>query len=113
GVGGRSDRAWCGDATGWGVPPRVFSELADVFGWEIDLGRDLRPGDEFRVLYENTRQAGEAAAEAGTVIGAEITAGGRELTAVFFEDDDGHGAYYQPSGEPLSREFLRYPLEFP
>ena len=112
GVAGRIDRGLREDATGAGVPPRVVSELADVFGWEVDLASDLHPGDEFGVLYENTRQAGDAAAEPGKVIGAEINARGWELTAVFFEDDDGHGAYYRPSGEPLSREFLRYPLEF-
>src|SRR5436190_13146599 len=110
GVAGRIERGLREDATGAGVPARVVSELDDIFSWELDLESDLRPGDEFRVLYENTRQAAEAVAV--TVIAAEIIAGGRELTAVFFEDDDGHGAYYQPSGEPLSREFLRYPLEF-
>ena len=112
GVAGRIERGLREDATGAGVPARVVSELADVFGWELDLASDLHPGDEFGVLYENTRQAGDAAAEPGNVIGAEINARGWELTAVFFEDDDGHGAYYRPSGEPLSREFLRYPLEF-
>ena len=112
GVAGRIERGLREDATGAGVPPRVVSELADIFGWDFDLETDLRPGDEFRVLYENTRQAGEAVAEPGTVIGAEVTTRGRDLTAVFFEDEDGHGAYYQPSGEALSREFLRYPVEF-
>ena len=112
GVAGRIERGLREDATGAGVPPRVVSELADIFGWELDLGSDLHPGDEFRVLYENTRQAGEPVGEPGNVLGAAINARGWELTAVFFEDDDGHGAYYRPSGEPLSREFLRYPLEF-
>ncbi len=112
GVAGEIERGLREDATGSGVPPHVVSELAEIFGWEIDLESDLHRGDEFRVLYENTRQVGEARAEPGTVLGAEITAGGRELTAVFFEDDDGHGAYYQPSGDPVSRDFLRYPVEF-
>src|SRR5438876_3753166 len=112
GVAGRIEHGLREDATGAGVPPRVVSELADIFGWELDVGNDLHPGDEFRVLYENTRQAGEAVGEPGNVLGAAINARGWELTAVFFEDDDGHGAYYRPSGEPLSREFLRYPLEF-
>src|SRR5206468_613528 len=82
GVARRIERGLREDATGSGVPPRVVSELADIFSWELDLESDLRPGDEFRVLYENTRQAAEAVAV--TVIAAEIIAGGRELTAVFF-----------------------------
>ena len=112
GMAAQIERGLREDATGSGVPPRVVSDLADIFGWELDLESDLHRGDEFRVLYENTRQVGEAVAEPGNVLGAEIITGGRALTAVFFEDDDGHGAYYQPSGEPLSREFLRYPVEF-
>jgi murein DD-endopeptidase MepM/ murein hydrolase activator NlpD len=100
------------DAALAGVPPHVVSELAEIFGWELDLENDLRPGDEFRVLYENTWQAGGSAPEPGTVLGAEIVTGGQPSTAVFFEDPDGHGAYYRPSGDALSRDFLRYPVEF-
>jgi murein DD-endopeptidase MepM/ murein hydrolase activator NlpD len=95
-----------------GVPPRVVSELADIFGWEVDLESDLRPGDEFRILYENIWEAGGARAESGSVLGAEIVTRGRPVTAIFFEDAEGRGGYYRPSGDALSREFLRYPLEF-
>jgi murein DD-endopeptidase MepM/ murein hydrolase activator NlpD len=100
------------DATESGIPPRVVSELADIFGWELDVATGLGPGDEFRVLYENIWQTGAPAGEPGNVLGAEIVRDGLPLTAVFFEDADGHGAYYQPNGEPLSRDLLRYPLEF-
>jgi murein DD-endopeptidase MepM/ murein hydrolase activator NlpD len=112
GAAGRIARGLRDDATGAGVPARIVSELADIFGWELELESDLRPGDEFRVLYENTWQAGTARPEPGNVLGAEIVAHGRPLVAVFFEDEDGRGAYYHPSGDPLSRELLRYPVEF-
>src|SRR6185503_7271126 len=112
GAAGRVDRGLREDATAAGVPPRIVSELAEIFGWELDLENDLRPGDEYRILYENTWQTGAARPEAGNVLGAEIVAGGRTHTAVFFEDEDGGGAYYRPNGEPLAREFLRYPVEF-
>jgi len=100
------------DAGDSGVPPRVISEMADIFGWDIDLDNDLRPGDEFRILYENIWQAGEARAEPGKVLGAEILASNRPTIAVFFEDADGRGGYYRPTGDPLARAFLRYPVEF-
>ena len=112
GAAGRIEHGLREDAAQSGVPPRIVSELAEIFGWEIDVENDLRPGDEFRVLYENTWQAGGALPEPGNILGAEIVVRGRATTAVFFEDTDGHGAYYRPSGDPLSRDFLRYPVAF-
>jgi len=107
----RIERGLREDARAASIPEPVVSALADIFGWELDAF-DLRPGDAFRVLYENTWQTGAARPEPGNVVGAEIISGGRTLTAIFFEDDDGNGAYYTPGGEPLSRAFLRYPLGF-
>lgn len=112
GVAGRIARGFREDVADSGVPPRVVSDLADIFGWDIDVGTDLRPGDEYRVLYEDIWQAGGAQPEPGHVLGAEIVAAGRNETAVFFEDRDGNGGYYAPNGAPLSRAFLRYPVEF-
>jgi murein DD-endopeptidase MepM/ murein hydrolase activator NlpD len=112
GLAGRIHRGLREDATGSGVPESVVSEIADIFGWELDVSDGLLAGDEFRVLYENIWQAGESRAEPGKVLGAEIVARGRPITAVLFEDADGRGAYYEPSGAPISREFLRYPVEF-
>jgi murein DD-endopeptidase MepM/ murein hydrolase activator NlpD len=99
------------DALEAGVPERVVSALADIFGWDLDVS-ELRTGDEFRVLYENTWQIGELDPEPGNVVGAELVAGGHRVTAVFFEDEDGRGAYYRPDGSAVSRELLRYPLAF-
>jgi murein DD-endopeptidase MepM/ murein hydrolase activator NlpD len=112
GAAARIEHGFREDATAAGIPEPVVSALADIFGWELDPATDLAPGDELRVLYENTWQTGGAHPEPGNVVGARLVTRGRSLTAIFFEDGDGNGAYYTPAGEPLSREFLRYPLEF-
>ena len=112
GVAGRIERGLREDTVESHVPARIVSDLADIFGWDVDVAGDLRPGDEFRVVYEDIWQTGGARPEPGNVLGAEIVSRGRATTAVFFEDADGNGGYYRPSGEALSRTFLRYPLEF-
>lgn len=112
GVAGRIERGLQEDAARAGVPASVVSELAEIFGWELDIASDLRSGDDFRVLYENIWQAGALRPETGKVLAAGIRARGRDITAVLFEDADGRGGYYKPNGEPVSREFLRYPVEF-
>jgi murein DD-endopeptidase MepM/ murein hydrolase activator NlpD len=112
GVAGRIERGLREDVLDAGVPESIVSELADIFGWEVDVANGLRRGDEFRILYENIWETGGARPEAGKVLAAEITTRGRRITAVLFEDADGKGAYYRPNGEPVSREFLRYPVEY-
>ncbi len=112
GVAGRIERGLREDAVGAGVPERVVAQLADVLGWELDVDGGLAAGDEFRVLYENLWEVGLGRAEAGNVLGATIVSRGRAITAVYFEDADGRSGYFRPTGEALSRTFLRYPVEF-
>ncbi len=112
GVAGRIDRGLREDALESGVPEPVVAGLADIFGWDVDVEGGLKQGDEFRVIYENIWQAGADKPEIGTLLGAQIISHGQPATAVFFEDADGHGAYYSPTGDAVSRTLLRYPLQF-
>jgi murein DD-endopeptidase MepM/ murein hydrolase activator NlpD len=95
-----------------GLPAEVASELVDIFGWDLDVGANLSPGDEFRIIYENLWETGKAVPSPGQILGAEIVTHGVPLTAVLFENEDGSGGYYAPDGHALSRDFLRYPVEF-
>ena len=112
GVAARIERGLREDSLELGLPARVVSDLADIFGWDVDVASGLHPGDELRVVYEHIWQTGGASPEPGNVLGAEIVSRGRATTAIFFEDVDGNGGYYRPSGDALSRTFLRYPLDF-
>jgi len=112
GVACRIERVLREDAIEAGVPVRVVGELVDAFAWDVDVETGLRPGDEFRVLYENVWQTGLGRPEAGNVLGASVVTGGRTVTAVYFADADGRGAYYRPTGTAVTRSFLRYPVEF-
>jgi len=115
GVAGRIERGLREDALESGVPEPVVAGLADIFGWDVDVEGGLKQGDEFRVIYENIWQAGADKPEIGTLLGAQIVSQGEQpttSTAVFFEDADGHGAYYNPTGDAVSRTLLRYPVQF-
>src|SRR5439155_463916 len=72
GVAGRIERGLSEDAVEFGMPARVVSDLADIFGWDVDVAGDLRPGDEFRVVYEDIWQTGGTRPEPGNVLGAQI-----------------------------------------
>ena len=95
-----------------GVPYSVISSFIDIFSWEIDFTRDIRPGYRFRVAYSVTHDSRARGFRGGRVLAAEIQSNRGLLQAVYFEDENGGSGYYAPDGKPLSRAFLRYPLEF-
>lgn len=111
GIAGRIDRGLREDTIDAGVPVPIAAALADIFAWDVNVEDGLEPGDEFRVIYENLWEAGRTEPLTGQIIGAEIVSGGRTLTALLFEDDEGAG-YYRPDGQAWSRTYLRYPVAF-
>jgi murein DD-endopeptidase MepM/ murein hydrolase activator NlpD len=99
-----------------GVPAeereRVADILADrIFAWQIDFSRDLREGDDFRILYERMVRP-DGTARAGRVLGVQFNVAGRAHEAYYFRSPDGSEDYYARDGESLRRAFLRAPLEF-
>jgi murein DD-endopeptidase MepM/ murein hydrolase activator NlpD len=86
--------------------------LAEIFGGSVDFDSDLQPGDRFEVLFENSTHDGQFAGY-GAVLGARLTADGREHQAFRWVDPaTGKAAYYDEDGRSLKRVMLRSPLLF-
>jgi murein DD-endopeptidase MepM/ murein hydrolase activator NlpD len=101
---------------GTGVPAdereRVADILADrIFAWQLDFSRDLRRGDEFRILYERMVRP-DGTARSGNVLAVQFSINGRDYEAYHYRAPDGEEGYYDREGESLRRAFLRAPLEF-
>lgn len=93
------------------LPDSVTTQMADIFGGEIDFHRNLRRGDRFSVVYEMGFVNGRAA-RAGKILAAEFVNDGVAHRAVWFADGSTEGAYYTPEGRSLKTAFLRSPIEF-
>lgn len=94
-----------------GLPDSVATQLADIFGGDIDFHRDLRRGDRFSVVFETLTHFGKPV-KTGRILAAEFVNQGRSYRAVWFADADGKGAYFTPEGKNIRKAFLRSPLEF-
>ncbi|MBI3903805.1 MAG: peptidoglycan DD-metalloendopeptidase family protein [Nitrosomonadales bacterium] len=94
-----------------GLPEAAASQLAEVFGGDIDFHRDLRKGDKFSVTYEMTYSNGEPV-RVGRIQAAEFVNQGKAYRVVFFQSDSNHGDYYTPDGKSVRKTFLRSPMEF-
>jgi murein DD-endopeptidase MepM/ murein hydrolase activator NlpD len=95
------------------IPDNVVTRMADVFGTDVDLQRDVRRGDRLRVVYETLREAGSLEPPiVGRILAVQFRGGSRKLEAVWFDRADDTGGYYAFDGRNLARSFLASPLEF-
>jgi murein DD-endopeptidase MepM/ murein hydrolase activator NlpD len=86
--------------------------IADrIFAWQIDFSRDLRTGDEFRILYERLVRP-DGTARSGRVLSAQFNVNSRDYEAYAFVPGNSSEDYFDRAGESLRRAFLRAPLQY-
>ena len=93
------------------IPDAIATQLAEIFGTDIDFYRDLRKGDRFSLVYETLNHRGQAI-RSGRILSAEFVNNQKTYSAYWFQTGDGKGAYYTAEGKSLRTAFLRSPLEF-
>lgn len=94
-----------------GERARLAWDLADVFAWQVDFSRDIRPGDHFTVAFERLVSE-EGDVRLGRILAATLLIDGRNITGYRFEGANGRAAWYDAEGNSLHRAFLRAPVQF-
>lgn len=90
-----------------GLTQSQIMNLAELFGWDIDFVMDIRPGDNFSVLYEQRFIDGEYVGS-GRIVAAEFVNQGDTFQAIRHDN----GSYYKPDGSNMRQAFLRAPVAF-
>ena len=97
----------------------VTTQLAELFGTDIDFRRELKRGDTFTVLYEALTADGEPVTwnqASGRVLAAQFINGGRQFDAVWFQetalDGKSQGGYFGLDGRSKTRMYLASPMTF-
>jgi len=103
-----------GSAYSAGVHPEIIMVFAEIFSWQIDFSREIRPGDFWRFEVLEKRIDGK-------VVGWEPLPRAQyysKLYGQFFDaylyrnEDKEWGQYYDAYGNSLRRSFLRSPIPF-
>jgi murein DD-endopeptidase MepM/ murein hydrolase activator NlpD len=82
----------------------------DVYGYKIDMTRELQKGDQFKVIAE--RMSGpNGAVRIGNVLAATFSLSGTVLQAYRFAGKFGD-EYFDENGKSLRTAFMRYPVDF-
>ncbi|MGL5949328.1 MAG: murein DD-endopeptidase MepM, partial [Aeromonas sp.] len=89
-----------------GLSPGHIQKIANLFQWRLNLAKNLRKGDKFRVLLRQETVEGQ---RTGTsqLLGVEIIR--QNKTESFSAWLSADGNYYDGDGNSLERGFRRYP----
>jgi len=89
----------------------LILQLTDIFAWDIDFATNLRPGDQFTIVYGKKIVDGKET-DSDEIIAAEFINQGSAHTAVRYINEFGIASYYTPDGQSMQRAFLTTPVDF-
>lgn len=89
----------------------LILQLTDIFAWDIDFATNLRPDDQFTVVYGKKIVDGKET-DTDEIIAAEFINQGVAYNAVRYIDVSGVASYYTPDGQSMQRAFLTTPVDF-
>lgn len=92
---------------------KLLDGLDRIFQWEVDFHRQVQPGDSYRVVLERAVRPDGSMRGNGRIVAAEFVNRETPFRAFWFDaSGDGEGAYYDPEGRSVQRQFLLKPLEY-
>ena len=89
---------------------QVAALITEIFAWDIDFYLYPRKGDRIAVVYERLYKDGRFI-RYGDVLAARYEGQQKSFSAFLFNDGEFDG-YYDETGQPLKKMFLRTPVKF-
>lgn len=93
------------------MDPHLISELADIFGWEVDFAREVRVNDRWRLTVERKKVRGEHVGW-GSILAAEYVNAGESHQAALYRPNGDDRGYFKPDGSSLKKMFLKSPIRY-
>ncbi len=94
-----------------GLTKKIIMEIVNIFSWNINFKKDIRPGDSFTVIYED-HYAGDTKIRDGSIIAIRFSNKGKIHEAVKHIFKNGSSQYFKPNGKSLRQAFMRRPLKY-
>ncbi|MDX8381028.1 MAG: peptidoglycan DD-metalloendopeptidase family protein [Ghiorsea sp.] len=99
------------DAAKAGLADNLILQLVDIFAWDIDFARDLRKGDSFKVLFEESFDD-EGKQVQYKILAATFINRGRVYSGVRYKNQKGDIEYYDSEGRNLRKTYLKSPVKY-
>lgn len=93
-----------------GMQAQQIMDMADIFAWDIDFGREIQPGTQFSAIFEVPFADGEVVGS-GKLLGAKIVID-KDIHTAFWHQEGGDRAYFDAEGKSLRKAFTRNPVDY-
>jgi murein DD-endopeptidase MepM/ murein hydrolase activator NlpD len=93
-----------------GMQVQQIMDMADIFAWDIDFGREIQPGTQFSAVFE-VPYADDQVVGSGKLLAARILIG-KDEHAAFWHKPGGAHAYFDKDGKSLRKAFNRNPVDY-
>ena len=100
-----------GTAKRQNLPYKLVQQMTEIFNWEIDFSKDVRPGDQFSIVYK-AFYIDDKLITTGEILAVSYTNKGQIHQAIRHVNAAGDYDYYSPTGVSLKKAFSRYPIKF-
>lgn len=98
-------------ANNLGIAQKFTTELTDIFSSRIDFTKQIRPHDEFKIIYEQY-YSGDKEIKSGHLLAAEFITHNNSYYAIRYKNHHGLEGYYMPNGENWLLAFIRTPVKY-
>jgi len=93
------------------IPAPVLVDLFRLYSWDVDFQRDIRTGDQFRVLFEHIINDRGERADSGDILSATLTLRGKPISVYRHIGSKGHVEYFNEKGESAQKALMRTPID--
>ena len=94
-----------------GASPTITAEVVKLFSHKLDFSRDIKPGDQFRMVFDRKVTESGKTVETGELLYAEIGAKGQTTRFYRFDSKSGPAEFFDETGKNIRGFLLRFPID--
>jgi murein DD-endopeptidase MepM/ murein hydrolase activator NlpD len=94
-----------------GVSITALTEMIRAFSFDVDFQREIQPGDEFEIVYDQFLDENGNAVRTGDVSYVSLTLSGELLELYRYTPSSGIWDFFNPNGESVRKALMRTPID--
>lgn len=99
------------DAKAKGLPDLAIHNLTNLYSYDIDFQRDIRPGSSFKISYWMHTAPKYKDQEVGAIDYAEFSLHKQNFYAYLYTDSKGKRDYFDEKGHSVRKALLKTPID--